>query len=57
MRMNLSKEDLIIIRECMYSVTLKGKDARLFGLLLDKIEKTLEDEVTKKEKEKDGVIN
>jgi hypothetical protein len=42
MRMTLSKEDLIIIRECMYSVTIKGKDARLFGLLLDRVETNLE---------------
>lgn len=42
MRMTVSKEDLIIIRECMYSVTIKGKDARLFGLLLDRVEKNLE---------------
>jgi hypothetical protein len=42
MRMTVSKEDLIIIRECMYSVTIKGKDARLFGLLLDRVETNLE---------------
>lgn len=47
MRMTVSKEDLIIIRECMYSVTIKGKDARLFGLLLDRVEKHLEKENTK----------
>lgn len=42
MKIDLSKEDLIIIRECMYSVTIKGRDARMFGLLLDKVERTLE---------------
>jgi hypothetical protein len=42
MRMTLSKEDLLIIRECMYSVTIKGRDARIFGLLLDRIEKNIE---------------
>lgn len=40
--MTLSKEDLLIIRECMYSVTIKGRDARIFGLLLDRIEKNIE---------------
>jgi hypothetical protein len=47
MRITVSKEDLIIIRECMYSVTIKGRDARLFGLLLDRIEKHLEKEIPK----------
>lgn len=41
MRIAVSKKDLIIIRECMYSVTIKGRDARLFGLLLDRIENNL----------------
>lgn len=53
MRITVSKEDLIIIRECMYSVTIKGRDARLFGLLLDRVEKNLED---LQEKEADEIL-
>lgn len=51
--MTVSKEDLIIIRECMYSVTIKGKDARLFGLLLDRVESNLK---ALEEKEADEIL-
>lgn len=49
MKITFTKDELIILRACMHSVTIKGTDARVFGLLLDKLERGLETFTEEKE--------
>ena len=54
-RLNMSTEELIVVREALHAITIKGKDAPFVAGLLDKIYKGINkavEEQQKQEKEK-----
>ena len=47
MRVELSADDLALLKQALDLITIKGKDAHIVSKMLTKLEKAFEKEVTK----------